>query len=219
MKQQPEQSRSAGRTMTVIGTGKASAQPDLAEVQAGVVTQDSSAAKALEQNTAAVQTLMKTLAGRGIAEKDIQTSNFSVSPLYRHDPQGKAPPTVTGYQVSNQVRVKVRQLANLGSLLDELVRGGANQMGGISFSLAEPTALQDKAREDAVVDARRKAELYARAAGVKVVRVLRIQEQGTAVPVPGPQFMTMRASEAAVPVAPGEHEVHASVTITFAIGE
>jgi uncharacterized protein len=207
-----------GRSITVIGTGEASAKPDMAEIQMGVVTQAATAGEALSANNAAMDKLLKLLAARGIAEKDVQTTQFSVSPQYRHEPRGQAPPTITGYQVTNQVRVKVRQLASLGQVLDQAVGEGANQVHGISFSVAEPDRFLDTARKDAVGDAKRRAELYAQAAGVKVGRVLLIQEQTPRFPQPQMMAMTARAGAGgAVPVAAGEQEFRASITVTYAI--
>jgi len=206
------------RSITVVGTGEASAKPDMAEIQLGVVTQAATAAEALSANNAAMDRLLKSLAGRGIAEKDVQTTQFSVSPQYYHEPRGQAPPKITGYNVTNQVRVKVRQLATLGQVLDQAIGEGANQVHGISFSVAEQDRLLDGARRDAVGDAKRKAELYAQAAGVKVGRVLLIQEQSPRFPQPQMMAMTARAGAGgSVPVAAGEQEFRASVTVTYAI--
>jgi hypothetical protein len=162
--------------------------------------------------------LLQSLAERGIAEKDIETAGFQVSPQYRHEPGRVQPPEIVGYQVSNMVQVKVRELAALGKLLDQVVREGANQLHGISFSVAEPTALQDRAREKAMADARRKAELYVKSAGAKLGRVLQIQEQLPQVPRPH-NLEFARAAQAAeqVPIAPGEQEIRVSITVSYAI--
>ena len=210
------QDRPLPPSITVVGSGELSAAPDTAEVQIGVVTQAPSAADALRANSAAMEKLFKTLADRGITKKDIQTSNFNVSPQYRQRPREQSQ-EIAGYQVTNQVRVKVRRLPDLGRVLDEAVTGGANQLYGINFSIAETAPLLDKARLSALADARRKAELYAGAAGVKLTRVLYVQET----PPAGPRPMTFgRAAlgmEASVPVAPGELDLHATLTVTYAI--
>ena len=208
--------RSLVPSMTVVGQGEALAKPDTASVQVGIVTQAASASKALKDNNAAMQGLFKALAARGIVEKDIQTSNFSVTPGYHRDPDSGAPPEVIGYQVSNQVRVKIRDLAALGEVLDEVVATGANRVQGVSFSVASPNDLLDDARRKAMADARRKADLYAKAAGVKVGRVLLVQEQSPQ--VPRPQMSSLaRDAAASVPVAPGELEFQARITVTYAI--
>jgi len=188
----------------------------MAEVQVGVVTQAASAEDALKANNEAMERLMGALTARSIAEKDVQTSGFSIVPQYKYEPQGRHDPKIVGYQVSNQVHVRVRQLAALGPLLDAVVGKGANQVGGIHFAVAEPAPYLDDARRKAVADARRKAELYAGAAGVELGRVLLLDEAPHGPRPVGAQPMA-RAAGPAVPVAAGELEFHAGVTITYAL--
>jgi uncharacterized protein YggE len=204
-------------SITVVGSGKASATPDMARVQVGVVTEAPSAVKALKDNNDAMARLFSTLEGRGIAKKDMQTSNFSVFPQYKRGPHGEQLTEIVGYRVSNQVAVKVRKLDSLGVVLDEVVQQGANAVQGVSFSVAEPTPLLDEARRKAVADARRKAELYAKEAGVQVGAVLLIQEATPRVPTPLAMDFA-RGAAGAVPIAEGEQEFGASVTVTYAIG-
>jgi uncharacterized protein YggE len=204
-------------SITVVGTGKASASPDMAQVQVGVVTDAPTAVKALKDNNEAMSRLFSTLEARGIAKKDVQTSNFSVVPQYKRGPHGEQLPEVVGYRVSNQVAVKVRKLDSLGQVLDEVVQQGANAVQGVSFAVAEPTPLLDEARRKAVADARRKAELYAKEAGVQVGTVLLIQEATPRVPTPLAMDFA-RGAAGGVPIAEGEQEFGASVTVTYAIG-
>lgn len=204
-------------SLTVVGAGKVSAKPDMAQITLGVVTDAPQAAKALADNNEAMTKLFSSLDGLGIARKDVQTSNFSVVPQYRRGPRGEQQPEIVAYRVSNAVRVKVRKLESLGQILDEVVHLGANQIQGIGFSVAEPAPLLDAARRQAVADARRKAELFSKEAGVSIDRVLTIQE-GTA-RVPRPPMMGLARPEAAVvPIAEGEMDFEASVTVTYAIG-
>jgi uncharacterized protein YggE len=189
----------------------------MAHVQVGVVTEAPSAVKALKDNNDAMARLFSTLEGRGIAKKDLQTSNFSVSPQYKRGPHGEQLAEVVGYRVSNQVAVKVRKLDSLGVVLDEVVQQGANAVQGVSFSVAEPTPLLDEARRKAMADALRKAELYAKEAGVQVGAVLLIQEATPRVPTPLAMDFA-RGAAGAVPIAEGEQEFRASVTVTYAIG-
>ncbi len=208
-----------GQAIVVVGEGEASAQPDTAEVHVGVVTSAASAAEALQVNNAAVERLFKALEARQIAKKDLQTSNFGVSPEYEHGPQGQQLAKIVGYQVQNQLSVKIRQLPALGPILDELVREGANQVHGIHFSVADPSRILDSAREKAIADARRKADVYAHAAGIKAGRVVRIDEEGDhATPRP-PMMAFARSAVASVPVASGERTFHVRVVVTFAIEE
>jgi uncharacterized protein YggE len=199
-------------TVTVAGSGTVSATPDQAEITTGVVTQAATAAQALAANSQAMERLLQSLGNLGIGPRDIQTTNISVSPQRRAPKEGQ-PPEITGYEVSNQVRVKVRDLARLGQVLDRQVSQGANLVYGIHFGLQEPAPLLDEARKRAMADARRRADLYAAAAGLKVGRVLSVQEAGVTPPGPAPRM----AMSAAVPVAPGEQEIQATVTVTFTL--
>jgi uncharacterized protein len=200
-------------TVTVEGTGTVSAAADQAEITTGVVTQAPTAAQALGTNSQAMERLLQSLGALGIGPRDVQTTNISVSPQRRPPKEGQAP-EIAGYEVTNQIRIKVRDLARLGRVLDQQVSQGANLVHGIQFGLQEPTPLHDEARKRAMADARRKADLYAAAAGLRVGRVLSVQEAGVRLPRPEP---TLRVSSAAVPVAPGEHEIQASVTVTFTL--
>ena len=203
-------------SITVVGSGTAAARPDTAEVTAGVVTQAVTAAQALAQNNAGMDKVLKAVAALGIADKDVQTTNVSVVPQRRQGRQEPQPPEIVGYEVSNQVRIKVRDLTALGRLLDALVGQGANALGGISFSVAEPAPVLDQARTKAMADARRRAEVYSQAAGVKLGPVQSIREATPAIPRFGGEMLRATAMSAA-PVAPGEQEFQASVTVTYAI--
>jgi uncharacterized protein YggE len=201
-------------TVTVAGTGTVTAAPDMAEITTGVVTQAPTAAQALAANSQAMERLLQALGTLGVAARDIQTTNISVSPLRRQGRDGQ-PPEITGYEVTNQVRVKVRDLSRLGRVLDQQVGQGANLVYGIQFGRQEPAPLLDEARKRAMADARRKAELYAGAASLKVGRVVAVQEAGAA--SPRSEMAPRVMMSAAVPVAPGEQEIQASVTVTFTL--
>jgi uncharacterized protein YggE len=202
--------------ISVTGSGAAAGRPDTAEVMTGVITQGPTAAAALTQNSAAVEKLLKAMKALGIGERDIQTSSINVTPQRRQGRQEAHPPDIVGYEVSNQLRVKVRDIAGLGRLLDEMVAQGANNLGGIRFSVADPAPLLDQARSMAIADARRKAEVYAAAAGVKLGRVLSIRESSAM--APRPEVYQMRAmAPTAVPVATGEQEYQTSVDVTYAL--
>ena len=206
------------RSITVSGTGEVSAPPDLAELNVGVTTQGKTAKEALDANNAAMQKLMDSVKAAGIADKDMQTSNFSVSPRYQSsrmysDPTG----LISGYDVSNTLGVTVRELDKLGTILDAFVGDGANTLYGIQFGFADPEALLNEARKKAIEHARTKAKLYAQTALVSVGTVLNIQESGAAIPRPMMGRMAMAESAASVPIAGGENTVSASVQVTFAI--
>ena len=204
------------RLLTVTGSGTISAVPDEAELSAGVVTQAKTAAAALASNTRAMNSVFASLRTMGIPDKSIQTSGFSVSPQYPPY-NSNAPRVITGYQVSNNVNVTVDDLTKLGKALDALVASGANQMGGVNFSIRDPKPLLALARAQAVKDALAKAKAYADAASVSLGPIQTIGESGAE--PPRPMLMKTMALEGGspVPVAAGEQDVTASVTISWEI--
>jgi uncharacterized protein YggE len=203
------------RVITMAGHGEARAVPDTATVSAGVRAQAPTAAAALAANTTRMEAVMAALKKQGVPDKDIRTSNFSISPQYANG-NGEAP-RVTGYQANNQVEVRLEDVKKVGTVLDALVAAGANQMNGLSFSIRDDAALLAKARSAAVEEARLKAETFARAAGVSLGAILSIGESGGAMP-PRPMYAApMMVRDKAVPVALGEQSVDADITITWEI--
>lgn len=208
------------QTLTVTGEGHATGVPDMATFSTGVVSEAKVAREALDANSKAVADLIAAVKGTGVEARDISTSGFSVQPQYAEPKKDSNDgPRIVGYQVRNTVSVRVRDLARLGGLLDQVVTSGANQIGGIAFDIADPSKLEDAARVAAVEDARHQAELIANASRVRLVRVLTVVA-GSA-PRPMPRMMAaapMRLKAAdAVPVEAGESEVTADVTITYEI--
>jgi len=208
--------------ISMLGNGVVSAPPDMARVTTGVVTQADTARAALNANTEAMSRLVEAIRAAGIEGRDIQTSGFSVQPLYvysdRRDQSGYTPPPrINGYQVNNNLTVRVRQLDTLGQLLDRMVTVGSNTINGISFGVADDTDLMRQARRKAVVDARDKAELYADAAGVCLGRVLSITESGGYSPQPAMMRQVEMAADASVPVEAGELDFSISVNIEWAL--
>jgi uncharacterized protein YggE len=201
--------------VTVSGVGTVTAAPDMAAITSGVVTQAPTAAGALAANSQAMEKVLQSLAAQGVAARDIQTTSISVSPQRRPVKGEGRPPDIVGYEVTNQVRVKVRDLSRLGRVLDEQVAQGANSVYGIRFGLSDPAARLDEARKRAMADARRRADLYAAAASLTIGRVLEVQEAGAAAPRPEMAARLMTAG--AVPVVPGEQEIQASVSVTFVL--
>jgi len=205
----------ASPSITVMGTGTASGTPDIAEVSTGVVTQAPTAAQAMSQNSATMELVLKAIRAQGVADRDVQTTNVSIVPVRaQSSPSRPQPAAVTGYEVTNQVHVKVRNLTSLGRLIDTLVSQGANALGGIAFSIADPAPLLDQARTKAIADARQKAQVFATAAGAKLGRVLAIKD--TASGAPHPMAARMMAS-APVPIAAGEQELEVSISVTYAL--
>jgi uncharacterized protein len=204
-------------SITVAGTGESHSKPDFAQVQLGVVTEAPTAAEALRKNNEAMSQLIVMMRKRGIEDRDFQTSQFNVSPHYKYDKSQQEPARITGYQVTNEVHAKVRNLLALGAFLDETVSLGANQIRGISFGVAEPSLLLDEARKKAVADAQHRAGIYAEAAGLKIGKPIRIEEQTGSRPGPYPMAHMDAAAASAVPVAPGEQTFSVTVTVRYAI--
>lgn len=196
------------RQITVVGNGEVKVTPDMATVQIGAQTDGATSQEALNANNTQVAAIIAKLKELGIAEADIQTANFSISP--RYDTNGQ---TVTGYQVSNTVSVTIRNLSQAGTLLDEVVKVGANQVYGISFDVADRTALENQARDKALENAKAKAQQLATAAGGSIGQVLVVTETIGG----GPVFpMAARADVAAgVPVQAGQQTVSLQVQVTY----
>ena len=185
----------------------------------GLSPRPSTAAEALRKNNEAMSQLIVMIRKRGIEDRDLQTIQFNVSPRYKYDKNQQEPPKIAGYQVTNEVRVKVRNLLALGAFLDETVSLGANQVRGISFGVAEPAQLMDEARRKAIADAQHRARVYAEAAGLKLGKPIRIDEQAGGRPGPYPVARMDAAAASAVPIAPGEQTFSVTVTVSYAIVE
>jgi len=202
--------------LTVTGSGQASAQPDMATVTLGVSTRAATATEAMAQNAEAQGMVIAALKAEGIEARDIQTSGLNLSPVMDYSDQGQ-PPKLTGYGAQNSVTVRVRDIAGLGAVLDKLVASGANEIGGIVFSREDMTEAEDQARSAAVTEARRRAEVMARAAGMELGRLISLSEASSA-GAPRP-MMAMRAEVQAAdtPIEAGELAVSANVTAVFAM--
>jgi uncharacterized protein YggE len=200
----------AEKTVTVTGEATVGVAPDTAIIRIGVSSQEKTAREAGEANARQMTSVLAAIKASGIAERDIQTSRLSLQPQY--DPNKGGTPRLTGFQANNQVTVRIRDIDSLPTVLDRAIGAGANEMSGIEFVVSEQSRLLDQARDDAIVDARRKAELYAKAAGAKLGHVVSISEEGPAPPQPRP-MQAMRAG--AVPVAPGEQTLRAIVSVSY----
>jgi uncharacterized protein len=199
--------------ISVTGEATVSVPPDLAEVDGGVTSEAKTAREASEANNAAMGKVLQALKGAGIEQKDIQTSRLSLQP--QSAPNRSGPSAIAGYRASNRVTVRVRDVTKVAGVIDTLVGAGANEIGGINFVVSQASKLLDEARERAVADARRKAEIYARAAGVTLGAPLSISEEGDSAPVP---YRRMAAGMAAsAPVAQGEETLRVTVSVSWAI--
>lgn len=225
--------------LVVSGEGQSRRVPDMAVFSAGVVTQGKTGGDALSANATRMDEVVKALNRAGIADRDIQTSALSLQPQYSNPEQEAeirarmtrepyvAPaqpqaPRIIGYEARNNVQVRVRELGEMGRIIDTLVQAGANQVDGPSFTLDQPKAALDEARTEAVREARSRAELYARAAGLRIARILSISEGGGY--YPQPIIVTGRMAGAPPapppppsPVVPGELMLGATVSVQFAL--
>lgn len=210
--------------LTVNAQGSSTRTPDMALFTAGVTTQGKTASEALAENSTRMTAVMAALKKAGIADKDIQTSNLNVSPRYAppvRQPDGSydgGDRQIIGYQANNSVTVRQRKLNDYGKVIDALVNAGANQVNGPDFTLANPDAAQDEARSDAVRTARQRANLYAQAAGMKVLRIVSISEGGGYSPeimVTAKRMSSDSMASAPPPVAAGELELNVNVTVQF----
>ena len=205
-----------GTRLDVVATGEVTRVPDIARISAGVVTQAPTATAAIQQNAQQMERVRAALKRAGIADRDIQTSTINLNPEYRY--QENRPPVLVGYRASNEVSVRFRDIAETGRILDALVAEGANQINGPMLMLDKPEEAMDEARAAALRTAQRRAEMYARALGKRVTRVLSVSEAGASyLPPPRPMMMEARAQagDAATKIDPGEQTVAVSLTVSF----
>jgi uncharacterized protein YggE len=204
------------RTLNVTGHGEVRQRPDIAMVSAGVASQAATADAALAANTTAMKSVVAALREAGIADKDIQTDNFSVQPQY--DYGDNQAPKLRGYEVQNTVSFTLRDLLTLGAILDKLVRAGANQISGISFDIADPAGALDEARKRAVADAKHKAQIYASAGGIVLGPIVSLSEEaGAPSPVPVRAAMEKASPAGPVPVAEGQNVVAVDVSVAWSL--
>ena len=200
--------------ITVSGEATVSVAPDLAQIDAGITSEAKTARETSEANNAAMGKVLLALKSAGIAESDYQTSRLSLQPQYA--PNRSAPSPIVGYRASNRVMVRLREVNKLAGVIDTLVGAGANDIGGIGFSVSNASKLLDGAREQAIADARRKAEIYAKAAGVTLGEALAISEEGAASPMAYRRNVQGIAASA-TPVAQGEETLQVTVSVSWAI--
>jgi uncharacterized protein len=211
--------------LTVTANGEATRTPDLAMFSAGVTTQGQTASAALAENSTRMTAVIAALKRAGIAERDIQTSNLNLNPVYAQPkrlPDGSyedGDRAIIGYQASNTVSVKQRKLGEYGKVIDALVNAGANQVNGPSFMVDDSEGALDEARIKAMTASQKRADLYARAAGLRVARIVSISESGGYAPQP---VMYRRAAMDSAspappppPIAAGELELSSSVTVQY----
>lgn len=202
------------RTISLSATGTVKTTPDKVNITTGVTSEGQTARDALDKNTEAMTAVVEGLKAAGIDPKDIQTTNFSVSPIYEQKKQGQAA-FITGYRVTNQVHITVRDTGKLGDILDKVVSLGANQIGSIAFGVSEPGVLEDEARKQAMRNAIADAKLYAETAGVELGPVLTItEEDGGYIPRYAEAAAPM-AMDKAVPIEGGTTTVQVRLRVTW----
>jgi uncharacterized protein YggE len=203
--------------ISVTGEATVSVAPDQAQIDGGVTSDAKTAREASDANNAAMGKVLLALKGAGIDEKDYQTSRLSLQPQFaaNYKPSERAS-GIVGYRASNRVTIKVRNVSDVAAVVDTLVGAGANEIGGINFTVTQASKVLDEAREKAIADARRKADIYAKAAGVTLGEPISISEETGS---PGPLFRSKVAAPmaAGAPVAQGEETLSVTVSVSWAI--
>ena len=201
--------------ISVTGEANLSVAPDQAQIEGGVTSDAKTARDASEANNAAMGKVLLALKGAGIDEKDYQTSRLSLQPQFATPKVAERTPGIVSFRASNRVTVKIRDVTKVANVIDVLVGAGANDIGGINFTVTQASKVLDEAREKAIADARRKAEIYAKAAGVTLGEPISISEEGA----PSPVFRGKMAAPmaAGAPVAQGEETLSVTVSVTWAI--
>lgn len=204
-------------TIEVTAEQQTGVAPDIAVFQAGIVTGATTANEAMKDNREKMNKVFAAIKEAGIAGKDVQTAGITINPQYKYEEN--KPPAVTGYQASNTVTVKLRDMAKIGDVIDALVGQGVNQMNGPDFEVDDRDAALAAARTEAVKKARARAEAYAAAAGVKITRLLSIAEMGDNMPQPRPMMRMAMAdsASAATPVAPGEVQLGVNLRLVYEV--
>ena len=204
------------RLISITASGSVSARPDEASVSIGVSSSARTAKAALDANSALMRPVIDSLKRAGLEDKDIATSEFNLQPAYAYTNDGK-PPKLTGYQVSNTVTARVRQIEKLGEILDMVVGEGSNQVSGVRFSVSNAEVLKDQARKAAVANATRMAKTYAEAAGVALGEVQSIIEGVAPSPSPRPVLAQAARGAGPAPIEPGDQLLESQVTMVWAI--
>lgn len=205
-------------TISVTGEASVSVAPDLAEVDGGVTTQAKTAREASDANNKAMAAVLAALKGAGIAETDIRTSRLSLQPqVAPARVSSDTPPAIVGYRASNRVTVRVHDMGKVASTLDTLLAAGANDIGGIDFMVSNASKWLDEARPKAIADARRKAEIYAKAAGVSIGAPLSISEESSSGPIVPRAFKAGLAPAAPTPIAVGDETLTITISVAYEI--
>jgi uncharacterized protein len=201
----------------VSGSGKVNLKPNIATASIGVDITAATLGDATAQSNTRMSSLIDKLKALGIADQDIKTTNYSITPITQQ-PRSGGTPSISGYRVSNQVSITIRKIDDTGKVLDAVVAAGANNIYGISFGVDNPTPYQQQARAAAIKDAQDKATQLAKAANVTLGKVISINE-GTTAPIPvfRAAAAPLAAGSSEVPVETGQLEIDVSVEMRFAV--
>ena len=207
----------SGTRLDVSATGEVTRVPDLAIISAGVQTLQPTASAAIERTAERMERIRAALRRAGIEDRDIQTSSINLNPEYVYDQN--RPPRLTGYRATNMVNIRFRELKRTGPILDALVAEGANQISGPNLTIDKPESALDEARTKAIAAGRARADLYARALGMRVVRLISVSElAGHHVPPPMPMAMVAEGramGDASSKIDPGTQQLQVNVSMSF----
>lgn len=204
----------SGTRLDISATGEVTRVPDVAIISAGVVTRAATATAAIQDNANRMERIRTALKRAGVADRDIQTSSINLNPDYRYE--DSKPPVLTGYQASNTLSIRFRDIRNSGEILDALVAQGANQISGPTLTIDKPEAALDEARAKALGVGRARAELYARSLGMRVVRLLSVSESGGySAPPPMPYAVAAQARDVSTKIDPGEQQLQVTLAMSF----
>jgi uncharacterized protein YggE len=202
-------------SITTTGEAIVSAQPDRARIDVGVTTQATESQAAVTQNAQKLEATLARLRSLLGANADIKTVSYTLQPNYRY-PQGGGEPTITGYTATNIVRVTLDDLTKVGAVIDAATQAGANRIHQLQFTVKDDRPLVSQALREAAVKARQKADALASAVGVRITRILKLDESGP-VSIPVRDMAFARAEATSTPIEPGTIEVRASVSLTVEI--
>ena len=201
----------------VTGEGTVAVVSDVAILSLGIEVQAATVSPAQGQAAEAMTGVMNELKGHGVAEKDIKTQSYNIYPVRRWD-DGKE--ILTGYRVTNMVTAKIRQIDDAGAIIDAAVRAGGDaiRINSIGFTVDDPSAYYEEAREAAMVDAKAKAKQLAELSGVTLGKPTYINEAGGYIPVRYDyDIKTVAEAASPTPISPGETEIRLSVQVVYSI--
>ena len=203
----------AGTRLDINATGEVARVPDVAVISAGVVSRSNSANGALQETANRMQRVLAALRRAGVQDRDVQTSNVNLSPEYKYE--NNQPPQLVGYSATNNVTIRFRDIRNSGAILDALVAQGVNQINGPSLTIDKPEAALDEARAKAVSAGRARAELYARSLGMRIARLVAVNESGGNFPSPPMPMFARAERDSSTPIEPGEQKLQVTLAMTF----